>query len=86
MPVQQCRITFDPGRDLEKMIQQRAKQEGITVSEYLRECVLLEMVLSGDLEATKFVAKRVGKRIKDVLIEKMAGADVQQQVEALATE
>lgn len=79
------RITFDAGKDLMRMIEQRATQEGITISEYLRECVLFEMVFSGDLEATKFVAKRVGKRVKDALVDKVAGVDVKERVESLVS-
>jgi hypothetical protein len=80
------RITFDSGKELGRMIQQRAKQEGIGVSEYLREAVLFEMVFSGDVEATKFVAKRFGKRLKDSLIDRLAGVDIKSQIEALTTE
>lgn len=79
-------IAFDAGKELARAIQQRAKQEGITVSEYMREACLFEMVFSGDVEATKFVAKRFGKRLKDALIDRMAGVDVKRQIEALTTE
>lgn len=85
MAAQPSKISFDAGKDLERMIQQRAKQEGISVSEYIREAIILEMVFSGDLEATKFVIQRVGKRVKSALIDRLAGVDVQERVEALTT-
>jgi len=83
MAKQESRFTFDTGKDLAKMIDQRAAQEGITVSEYVREAIILELWFSGDLEAMKFVASRVGKRIKSALIEKVAGVDLKQRLEAL---
>lgn len=83
MAKQESRFTFDTGKDLAKMIEQRAAQEGINVSEYIREAILLELWLSGDLEAMKFVAGRVGKRIKDALLDKMAKVDLKERVDAL---
>jgi hypothetical protein len=83
MAVQASKISFDAGKDLERMIQQRAKQEGITVSEYIREAIILEMFFSGDVEAMKFVVQRVGKRVKDSLVEKLRHADIPTQVEQL---
>jgi hypothetical protein len=80
------RITFDAGKDLMRMIEQRSKQEGITVSEYIREAILLEMAFSGDLEATKFILAKIGRRVRDAMIDKLARADIKSTVEALATD
>jgi len=79
-------ITFDCPPDLRKMIDQRAKQEGINRSVYIREAILLEMAFSGDLEATKFVARKVGKRVKDAMIDKLGRIDFKSTVEHLATD
>jgi len=84
MAVQRSMLAFAPGKELQRMIDQRAKQQGITVSEYLREAVLLELCFSGDLEATKFVVKRVGKRMKDLLVDKIQQVDMEHQLEVLA--
>jgi hypothetical protein len=81
-----CNINVDVGVDLHEMITKRAKQEGITLSEYIREAVILEMFFSGDVEAMKFVVQRVGKRVKTALVDKIAGMDLQANVEALVVE
>jgi hypothetical protein len=86
MAKQENRVCFVAGKDLEKMINQRAKQEGITVSEYLRESIYLEMIFSGDVEAAGFVFKRVGKRIKDSLVDRIGGTDIRSKVDALTAE
>lgn len=83
MAMQRSLLSFAPGKELEKMIQQRAKQQGITVSEYIREAIILELFFSGDLEAMKFVVKRVGRRAKDLLLEKVSQADLERNREAL---
>lgn len=76
-------LSFDAGTGLEKMIEQRAKQEGISVSEYIREAIVLEMFFSGDVEAMSYVLKRVGKRVKAALVDRLAGVDLKEKVEAL---
>ena len=84
MAAQTGKLSFDLPKDLQKMVEQRAKQEGITVSEYIRESIMLEMFFSGDLEATKFIVQRVGKRVKAALIDRFAGVDLKEKVELLA--
>lgn len=79
------RFTFDTSPELRDLIEQRAAQEGINVSEYIREAIILELWFSGDLEAMKFVASRVGKRVKDALLDKVAGVDLQERVQILST-
>jgi hypothetical protein len=76
-------LTFDVSNQVAKLINQRAAQEGITRSDYLREAVYLEFLLSGDLEATSFVGKRVGARIRDVITAKLRPSNVKEQVAQL---
>lgn len=83
MSGQRSVIAFEALNGLDKMIEQRAAQEGITVSEYVREAVFLELWFSGDLEAMKFVAKRVAKRTKEILLDKVSRVDLKERVEAL---
>jgi hypothetical protein len=83
MVKQPSRFTFDTAKDLAEMIDQRATQEGISVSEYIREAIILELWFSGDLEAMKFVAGRVGKRVKAALLDKLAGVDLKERLDAL---
>ena len=80
------RFTFDTDAELGKMIEQRAKQEGITVSEYIPEAIILELFFSGDLDAASFVLKRVSKRIKGAMVDKLASIDLRERVEALVND
>ena len=77
------KMSFDAGKDLEKMIRQRAAQEGIGLADYIREAIILELWFSGDLEAMGFVAKRVGKRVKEALLDKVGRVDLKERVQAL---
>lgn len=76
-------VTFEVDNPTLKILDQRANQEGISRSDYVRECVYLDFILSGDLEATKFVAKRIGARVKDALVDKIRGVDVEGSVSRL---
>lgn len=86
MAAQSQPVSFDLGKDLLKMVDQRAKQQGINRSEYVREAIYLEFFLSGDLEATKFVLKRVGARVKNVIAEKLRDSEVREARKILAEE
>lgn len=44
------------------LIEKCAKKEKMTVSEYVRASLLMEMVLDGELQALKIVAATIGKR------------------------
>ena len=46
-----------------RIIEKRAKKEGATTSNYIRGCVLMEMVLDGDFEAMKVVGAEVGRKV-----------------------
>lgn len=77
-------ISFELPSDFAKAVENRAKQEGITRSEYIREALALEMLFSGDLEAMKFILKRSGKRMKAALVDRLAQTDIKRTVDALA--
>lgn len=46
-----------------KIIEKRAQKEGTSTSNYIRGCVLMEMVLDGDFEAMKVVGAEVGRKV-----------------------
>ena len=46
-----------------KIIEKRAKKEGTSTSNYIRGCVLMEMVLDGDFQAMKIVGAEVGRKV-----------------------
>lgn len=83
MAVARPMVSFEAMNGLDQMISRRAEQEGISVSDYVREAIILELWFSGDIEAMKFVAKRVGKRAKEMLLDKVAKLDIKERVEAL---
>jgi len=64
-------ITFEAGKELDRMIEQRSKQEGVSKSEYVREAIFFEMLFSGDEQAVKFIQKKLGKRLRGVLLDKL---------------
>lgn len=84
MSAKQYAFSVDLGKELLEIVDQRAKQEGVNRSEYIREAILLELVLSGDLDGTKFVAKKVGQRIKNALLDRFAGVDLQERTSILS--
>lgn len=63
-------ISFEVSESEEKMLEQRAKQEGVSRSEYIREAIYLELFLSGDLEAYKFLGKEAGLIMREILATK----------------
>jgi len=51
----------------QKLIERHAKKEGVTVSDYVRNTVYLDMVMAGDVEAIRIV----GRKLRDRLGEKL---------------
>ena len=51
----------------QKMIERNAKKAGMTVSDYVRTTLYLDMVMAGDLEAVRLV----GGKLRDRLAEKV---------------
>jgi uncharacterized protein (DUF1778 family) len=47
------------------LIEKCAKKSGMTVSEYARVCILMEMVIEGEPEALKIVLKAIGTAAMD---------------------
>lgn len=45
-----------------EVIEKRAKKEKMTVSEFVRAALLMEMVLLGDIQALKIVATTIGRQ------------------------
>ncbi len=44
------------------LVEKCAKKQGMSVSEYVRACLLMEMVLDGELQAIKIVATTIGRK------------------------
>ena len=65
-------IGFEVSPEEEKMIDQRAQQEGVNRSQYLRGCFYFDLFMSGDLEAYKFLGKEAGTIMRETLAGRMA--------------
>jgi len=49
------------------LIEKCAKKAGMTVSEYIRACMLMEMVVDGELQALRIVGRTIGMKAMDAL-------------------
>jgi uncharacterized protein (DUF1778 family) len=63
-----------------KLIEKCAQKQDMTVSEYVRGCLLMEMILDGEVAAMKIVASTIGRKAVKAL-QKRA-----RQLEALGEE
>lgn len=68
-------ISFEVSAEEEKLLDQRARQEGVNRSQYLRECFILEFFMSGDLECYKYLGRKAGAGVKEVLADKVKHFD-----------
>jgi AAA+ superfamily predicted ATPase len=59
-------ITFKVSEEEAEMIRKAAKEEGMSVSRYLRACVLRDRGLSGDPVALKIVFDNFKETMRDV--------------------
>jgi hypothetical protein len=50
-----------------KLIEKCAKKQEATVSEYVRSCVIMEMVLDGEVGAMKIVVDSIGRKAVQAL-------------------
>jgi hypothetical protein len=49
------------------LIEKCAKKAGMTVSEYIRACMLMEMVVDGEVQALKIIGRTIGMKAMDAL-------------------
>lgn len=69
--VMQFRVT---GRE-KVLIEKCARKVKMTVSDYVRVCMLMEMIVDGEMEAVKIVATTVSRKAIDGLKRKMQFAE-----------
>jgi hypothetical protein len=60
-------VQFTVTPEERKLIEKCAKREDVTVSEYVRSCMLMEMVLDGEIGAMKIVAESIGRKAVQAL-------------------
>jgi hypothetical protein len=49
------------------LIEKCAKRSGMTVSEYIRASMLMQMVVDGEMQALKIVGRTIGMKAMDAL-------------------
>lgn len=63
-----CVINFKVNEQEKKIIEDHARNKDLGISEYLRQSVFLDLVISGDIEAIKYIASSAqGKIIKKLI-------------------
>ena len=60
-------MQFRVAEDEKTLIEKCAKKAGMTVSEYIRACMLMEMVVDGELQALKIIGRTIGMKAMDAL-------------------
>lgn len=49
------------------LIEKCAKKAGMEVADYIRVCLLMEMVIDGEVQALKIIGRRIGMKAMDAL-------------------
>jgi hypothetical protein len=60
-------VTFEATDDEKRVIEKLAKKDHLSISQYVRGCVYMDLLFSGDVDALKVV----GKRVKDKTMERL---------------
>lgn len=58
------------------LIEKCAKKQGMTVSEYIRACLLMEMVIDGEVQALKIIGRTIGMKAMDALSRRLKTSPV----------
>ncbi len=54
------------------LIEKCAKKGGMTVSEYIRACMLMEMIIDGEVAALRIVGRTIGMKAMDAMKKRLA--------------
>ncbi|MDZ4733655.1 MAG: DUF6290 family protein [Nitrospirota bacterium] len=60
------------------LIEKCAKKAGMTVSEYIRACMLMEMVVDGEIQALKIIGRTIGMKAMDSLSRRLKSKPVEE--------
>lgn len=60
-------MQFKVETEMRKLIEKCAKKQQMTVSQYVRGCVLMEMILDGEVGAMKIAAQTIGRKAVQAL-------------------
>lgn len=67
-------MQFRVAEDEKALIAKCAKKAGLTVSEYIRACMLMEMVVDGEVQALKIIGRTIGLKAMDALSRRLKGS------------
>jgi Family of unknown function (DUF6290) len=56
------------------LIEKCAKKAGMTVSEYIRVCMLMEMVVDGEMQALRIIGRTIGMKAMNSLSRRLKTA------------
>ncbi len=60
-------LQFRVNDEEKALIEKCAKKAGMTVSEYIRASLLMEMVIDGEVQALKIIGRTIGMKAMDAL-------------------
>lgn len=66
-------MQFRVAEDEKALIEKCAKKAGMTISEYIRACMLMEMVVDGEVQALKIIGRTIGMKAMDALSRRLKG-------------
>jgi uncharacterized protein (DUF1778 family) len=60
-------MQFRVNEEEKELIEKCAKKAGMEVADYIRVSLLIEMVISGEVQAIKIIGRRIGMKAMDAL-------------------
>ena len=67
-------MQFRVAEDEKALIEKCAKNAKMTVSEYIRACMLMEMVVDGEMQALRIVGRTIGMKAMAALSRRLKTA------------
>lgn len=69
-------MQFRVNDEEKKLIEDCAKKQGMTVSEYIRASMLMSMVMDGEVQALKIIGRTIGMKAMDALSRRLKGTAI----------
>jgi hypothetical protein len=64
--IERVSVSLDPA--VVRLLQKRAKAEGVTVSRYVQTAIIMDAMMSGEVDAVRLI----GARLREVVRERVA--------------
>ncbi len=61
-------MQFRVSEEEKALIEKCAKKDGSTVSQYIRSCMLMEMMMDGETEAVKIIGRALGEKAREAVL------------------